>query len=201
MIYLIGGAARAGKSTLARTLLERLPRANYLSGDSLRQALKPILPKFRKADIDNGSIEAYIDYYRDHAKLAVDEIFERSESVWPFIERYIDSYKYESDNDLVVDSVDIWPHSINRLELPHRAVFIVDTDSEQWRRIVEHMGPNDWMTAKGLTSEQIKAWAYFNALRSQRVVSEATQFRYGVFDVADLGFTAAQNAAIDRILI
>ena len=64
MIYLIGGGARCGKTTLAKKLLAYMPGAAYLSGDSFRHSLISVLPNFHTSSVDSSDAEAYIRYYR-----------------------------------------------------------------------------------------------------------------------------------------
>lgn len=199
MLYLIGGGARCGKSTLAKTLLRQLPNAAYLSGDSFRQSLKPILPTFHTSGVNSDDPEAYIQYYKEHTEEAIDETLKRAEALWPFIERYVTAYHYESNDDLIVESVDIWPHLIHRLTVPHEAVFLVDTDGTQWKRVIEHLGENDWITAKHLTVEQVKAWAFYNAPRGNRIIELSHQYGYEVSDIAELGFKGAQGRALLKL--
>ena len=196
MIYLIGGGARCGKSTLAKNLLRHLPNATYLSGDSFRQSLKPILPVFHTSGVDADDAAAYIQYYKENIELAIDETIKRAEALWPFIERYIISYGYETDDDLIVESVDIWPHLIQQLAVPHKAVFLVDTDATQWQRGTAHLGKNDWMAAQHLSPEQIEAWAFYNAPRGDRILESAAKYGYKSYDIAQLGFEVVQETAL-----
>lgn len=199
MIYLIGGGARCGKSTLAKKLLSMLPNAAYLSGDSLRQSLKPVLPIFHTSGVNADTPEDYIRYYRQHTEQAIDETLKRAEALWPFIARYIKAYQQETDGDLIVESVDIWPQFVSQLEITHKAVFLVDTDATQWRRVIEHIGENDWITAKNLSSEQIEAWAFYNAPRGNRIIETASQYKYSFYDVAKLGFESTQENALAEL--
>lgn len=200
MLYLIGGGARCGKTSLAKKLLHQKPGAAYLSGDSFRSALKPVLPVFHTSGVDASNPEAYIAYYKKHTEQAIDETIVRAEALWPFIERYITAYSHESDGDLVVESVDIWPQLIHQLDIPHKAMFLVDTDATQWKRVTEHLSENDWITTKGLTLEQIEAWASYNAPRGNRIIELCEQHGYSYQDVATLRFEAAQDAALQEIL-
>lgn len=201
MIYFVGGGARCGKSTLARKLLERLPRAAYLSGDSFRQAIKPVLPLFHTIRVEASSPEAYIRHYKEHAEEAITESLRQSEAIWPFIERYVNAYFHESSCDLVVESIDIWPQFVGQVQTPHRAVFLVDSNLTQWQRVMKHSRrENDWITAKGLTQDQVEAWAFYNAQRSRRVAEEARRYGYESFDIEELGFDKAQERSLEEAL-
>ncbi len=200
MIYLIGGGARCGKSMLAKRLLKALPNAAYLSGDSFRQALKPVLPVFHTSGVNADDPKAYIQYYTEHTDEAIDETVRRAEVIWPFMERYIHAYSHERKDDLIVESVDVWPQYVDQLSVPHKAVFLVDSNSTQWQRVTEHLGQNDWITNKHLTQDQIEAWALYNAPRSKRVMQTAKQYGYDFFDIAELGFVEAQAESLQSIL-
>lgn len=199
MLYLIGGGARCGKTTLAKKLLAQKPGAAYLSGDSFRSTLKPVLPVFHTSSVDAADPTAYIAYYKEHTEQAIDETITRAEALWPFIERYITAYGRESDGDLIIESVDIWPQLIHQLTVPHKAMFMIDTDATQWKRVTAHLGENDWITAKGLTPEQIEAWASYNAPRGSRIITLCEQYGYPYKDIAALGFEAAQDTALQEL--
>jgi 2-phosphoglycerate kinase len=196
MVYLIGGGARCGKTSLAKKLLSLKPGCSYLSGDSFRQSLKPVLPSFHTSGVNSSDPEVYIRYYNEHTKKAIDETIKRAEVLWPFIERYIISYCKESNDDLIVESVDVWPQLIQKLEIAHKAIFIVDSNVTQWKRVTSHLGKNDWITAKQLNSEQIEAWASYNAPRSKRIIEMSSHYGYEYKDIAEIGFEAAQDEAL-----
>lgn len=80
------------------------------------------------------------------------------------------------------------------------AVFLVDSNSTQWKRVTEHLGENDWIAAKRLNQEQIEAWASYNAPRSERIIEEAQQHNYISFDIAELGFEAVQDRSLRSLL-
>lgn len=200
MIYLIGGGARCGKSTLAKSFIQEKPGTMYLSGDSLRQSVRPVLPDFHTSGVDTDNPAKYIDYYKEHTDEAIDETIRRAELVWPFIERYIVAHSFESDSDLIVESVDIWPHLVSKLDMPHKAIFMVDSDSKQWRRVTKYLGQNDWITNKKLTGEQIEAWAMYNAPRGERIIKESAKFGYQYKDIAEIGFESAQSSALEWLL-
>lgn len=200
MIYLIGGGARCGKSTLAKKLLSQLPNATYLSGDSFRQSLKPVLPEFHTSGVDSSDPKKYISYYKEHTEEAIDETLKRAEALWPFILRYIEAYSHESAGDLIVESVDVWPQFVRQLAIAHTAVFLVDSDASQWHRVTEYLGENDWIRAKGLSAEQIEAWAFYNAPRGVRVIEDAERHNYASYDIARLGFDGVQKNALAELL-
>jgi len=200
MIYLIGGSARCGKTTLAQSLLKRLDNAAYLSGDALRKSVKPLMPEFHDGGTNADNEKSYIDYYVQHTDVAVKEARSRSDLFWPFIERYIDAFSHGSSQDLIIDSVDIWPHLVQDLSQPFKTIYLVDTDSTQWNKIKKYPAENDWMHSKGLSDEQIKAWAIYNAPRSQAVVDECIELGCTYIDVAHTDFESAQRLALDYLL-
>lgn len=143
---------------------------------------------------------AYIKYYKEHTEKAIDEALKQAESLWQFMERYIVAYSHESSGDLIVESIDIWPQLIGRLDVPHRAIFLVDTNPQQWKRITTQPGENDWITAKGLTPEQVKAWALYSAARGSRIIEACRKYDYGFEDVATRGFEATQVVALQKLI-
>lgn len=200
MIYFIGGGARCGKSTLAREILKQKPGSSYLSGDSFRQSLKPLLPAFHTSGVNADNPSEYINYYKKHTDEAIEKTIERAESLWPFIVRYVTAMQYESGHDMVVESVDIWPHLIYSLDVPHKAMFLIDTDSAQWQRVTKYLGENDWITSKKLTPEQVEAWASYNAPRIKRVADECVKYGYDYLDIAGGKFEQVQVSALTKLL-
>lgn len=199
MLYFIGGAARCGKSTLATSLLAHKLGAAYVSGDALRQTVKPLLPDFRRS-LDIADTEEYITYYEQQTDAAVSEARQRSRKLWPCIERYITSLNYEWTGDIIIESIDIWPEFIYDIKLPYVAAFLVDTSDNQADRVIAHKSAQDWMSGHNLTNHQIQAWAVFNAARSREIMLEAKE-NYYAQDVGIVGFERAQQSALEYLLL
>ena len=125
----------------------------------------------------------------------------RAEALWPYIERYIVAYYNESGDDLIVESVDIWPQLIHRLDVPHKAIFMIDSNAAQWKRVTSHLGEKDWIVTNRLSPEQIEAWASYNAPRGKRIIELSGRYGYNFEDIAEIGFEAAQDAALIRLTL
>lgn len=207
MLYCIGGSSRCGKSTLARSVRRHID-GGMISGDALRTALRqhttadhePLL--HWRDDIDLSTPEKYVAFYATHHAQIIENLRQEAGSLWKYIESYINAVHAESGDDVLIESIDIWPELLAVLTVPHKACFLVDTNPEQWRRIVEarHDDAHDWMWRKGFTDEQVTVWASFAAARSQYIKKQASIYQYPCYDLAEMSFDDIQRRAAEELL-
>lgn len=198
MIYLIGGPARCGKSTLARRVRKEID-AQVISGDALRHSLiEQLTPEWFPALFEH-TIDPFNDF--ETAEMRVTRLRRRDEAMWGFYWRYAEAAEKESD-DLLIDG-NLWPDFIHTLPGKHRAVFLVDTSQDQAKRIIairDEGGPNDWMRENHYTDEQIITWAKFNAMRSRLTIDLCKKYDYPYFDIKEHGMDDSQSRAFDYLL-
>jgi uridine kinase len=198
VIYLIGGPARCGKSTLAKKLRKEID-GQVLAGDAfvraLKQNLKPAwVPDLYDYDVAHVGIE--------RAKAEVDRLRRRDEAMWQFYQAYLETAYEDAPNDDLLLEGNLWPDYMELFELPYYAVYLVDTSvDEQAMRLAgirDGLSDNNWM--QDFTDEKLREWAAFNALRSQRYCELCEANGARCFDIAELGIDGAQQQAFEYLL-
>lgn len=200
MLYFIGGIARSGKSTLAKTVRSVLPAAQSLSGDAFGQSVKIHLPVNRHAGLNLKKPSEYIEYYSSYADHEITNLQAQAQAIAPYFARYAEAIELEGPEALVIDSVDIWPSFIENFGHEHRTVFMLDTSENQWERIAAFDDPYSWMLKKKLTEDQLKAWAKFSAKRSQLLKQLCTISQIPYVDIADSSYEEAQRRGLEILL-
>lgn len=197
MIYLIGGPARCGKSTLARRLRKEID-GQVIAGDAFVRALKKNLDPSWVPDIFDHDV-AHVGIER--AKAEVDRLRRRDEAMWQFYQAYLETAHEDAPADDVLLEGNLWPDHMELFELPYRAAYLVDTSvEEQAARLAgirDGLSDNNWM--RNFTDEKLLEWSAFNALRSRRYreLCEANGARY--FDIAEYGIEDAQRRAFEYL--
>ncbi|HSX29646.1 MAG TPA: hypothetical protein VLE73_03745 [Candidatus Saccharimonadales bacterium] len=200
---LIGGAARCGKSTLSREI-RKSTDLQTISGDAFRTTLRktvakgifPVLHAPRAEKIPDE--QDFISHHATNAAVEIEAKRVQAKFVWPFIERYIQEVEHESEDGVLVESIDVWPDLIATSGLIHRAAFLVDTSaSSQAERIIASRGrdPHDWMHQNQYSNGRIKAWSEFNAQRSVMIRDMAEEEGYLCVDLAETSFAEGQLTA------
>jgi 2-phosphoglycerate kinase len=205
---LIGGAARCGKSTLSREI-RRSTDLQTISGDAFRTTLRktvargifPILHAPRAEKILDE--QDFINHHAANAAVEIEAKRAQAKFVWPFIERYIQEVEHESEDGVLVESIDVWPDLIATSGLIHRAAFLVDTSADsQAERIIASRDndPYDWMHQNNYSDGRIKAWSEFNAQRSVMIRDMANEEGYLCVDLAETPFAEGQLIAKTHLL-
>jgi len=199
MIYLIGGPARCGKSTLAQRFRAQID-GQVVTTDaflsSIRNNVKP------------EQFPAFFTRIYDPTKLMVDpkakseRFFRRDAAAWAFYRKYLEiAAEKAPDDDILMDG-NLWPDLVQTLQLPHRAVFLIDTSVEQFRRVIairdSDTNQNNWM--QGYSDEGLVRWAKMNAARSQRYVLYCEKYNYPYFDLAQHDIAHAQQLAFEHLI-
>lgn len=199
MIYLIGGPARCGKSTLAQRVRQVID-GSVLSGDAVVYSLKNYVKEGWVPGLFTGTVNPVQKLIEPGDQLG--RLLERDVAVWPFYEKYIEALQHDVPfEDILIDG-NLWPELVKDLPNEHRAVFLVnlaepDVQARGLIAIRDSDAANNWMRA--WSDERIKTWAYFNLLRSQRYVDMCTRHGYPYFDVSG-GFSEAQERAFDYLV-
>ena len=204
----IGGSARCGKSTVARSVRHTLgPEMQTLSGDAVRNMLRRTVPKGLLPILHGPRAEKIPDeeeFIAHHSLRAATEVASKrrqAEFVWPFLETYAREIDHESGEGVIVESIDVWPDLLAASSLCHKAVFLVDTSKEQADRIIasRHTDPYDWMHQNGYSDRRIRAWCEFNVMRSEAIRELARAADYMCIDLAEVTFGEAQQVAHDYL--
>lgn len=198
MIYLIGGPARCGKSTLGRRVRKEID-GQAIAGDAFVHALKKNLEPSWVPDIFDHDV-AHIGI--EHASAEVDRLRRRDETMWQFYQAYLETAHEDAPADDFLLEGNLWPDYLELFGLPCRAVYLIDTSTDEQvtrlKGIRDSMSDNNWM--RNFTDEKLHEWARFNAARSLRYreLCEAGGSRY--FDIAELGIGTAGDRAFEYLL-
>lgn len=193
-IHFISGPARVGKSHLYRTL-HRAFEGDCVELDPLLTALinflkppagHPILNPFA---IEGQDFDTWLA-----------GIIAKDEAWWPFLQEWVEEHHTYGKDFLLVGIV--WPHLLQKLRMPHRAVFLVDTEEAHIDRLVtiaEQGGQlNNWQ--QGWDRAAVEAWGDYNRRRAIYIKEQAEALGYPVFDVAEHGYAGSQMLAADALL-
>jgi uridine kinase len=202
MIYLIGGPSRCGKSVLAERVRREVD-GEVISADAFKKSLQRNLRPLWVPDIYNHII-APVGKMSSLSR-QVDRLRRRDERMWQFFASYIDSALEASPHEDVLIEGALWPDFIAGLRHQHRTAFMVDTSpaDEQFERlkiIRDGDDDNNWMSEREYGDRQLKKWAKFSRLRSERYVQLCREFGYPYFDISHHGIQCAQDQAYDYLL-
>lgn len=198
MMYLIGGAARCGKTTLAHRVRKDFD-GQVISQDIVTEAIRSITTPESHPDI----FERATDPIKrdDPPQKRIARLRRRDKVIWTFMKGYFDTAFHAGDS--VLSEGCIWPSALKELDLDHRAVFIVDTSPDHAERLIhirdteEH---NNWMRKRQYDDAYIHVWAQFNIERSKLIIQECEELGYPYFDIADGGIEKAHDRAVAYLL-
>lgn len=197
MIYLIGGPARCGKSMLAERVRREID-GQVVAGDAFVHALRDNLSPEWMPDIFD-QVDSVHDIKEPKAK--VERLRRRDLAVWPFYKSYIATAIADAPHDNVLIEGNIWPDSLASLTSSYKAVFLVDTSSDQAERLIsirDSNGDNDWM--RNFTDDKLVEWAKFNIVRSELYILLCKQNQSCYFDIAEHGIAHAQQLAFEYLM-
>jgi hypothetical protein len=190
----IGGPARCGKTTLTHQT-ESLYTGQQVSLDNLRHAFIPLAAEAILASLEpdaelteTTTTDEWIDILRD-----------RDRTVWTGAKAYL-AAATDNNDDVLMEGC-LWPDYIAELEVPFRAVFLVDTSPNHADRLIavarSESTHNNWMREHN--DAWMRRWAKYNIARSERYKQLGDEYNQPVFDIADSGIAQAQAAALEYL--
>jgi hypothetical protein len=197
MIYLIGGPARCGKSTLAARIRKEID-GQVIAGDAFMHALYDNLQPEWLPDLFDHKVDPVTVIHDPEAK--VDRLRRRDIVMWQFYQAYMATATADALGDDILLEGDVWPDSLGTFVLPHKAVFLIDTSPNQVDRLTairDANGDNDWM--RGYSDRKLAEWAEFNIIRSKRYIALCEQYGYRYFDIAESGIADAEQRAFEYL--
>ena len=202
MIYLIGGPARCGKSTLAERVRHQVS-GDVISADAFKKTLLQNLRPSWVPDIFDHVIAPIGAMC--NATRQIDRLRRRDERMWQFYNGYIDADLQASPHKDILIEGNVWPDFIADLRHAHRAAFLVDLASaeeqfERLRKIRDSDDDNNWMKTRDFNDRALRKWAKFNRLRSERYVQLCRDHSYPYFDISQRGIGYAQDRAYASLL-
>lgn len=201
MIYLIGGATRCGKSTLARRVRKEID-GQFISGDALTHTLQA---KLRTEWVPDLYVHKVDPIKEDDASVEskIERLERRDAAMWPYYEQYLKEVEKTSLDDVLIEG-NVTPERVRELALPHAAVFLVDTSKDQAERLIAIRDgegfSNNWMKVRNFSDDHIRSWALFNARHSELIKDACRAYGYTYFDLAEVGVEKAQRMAFDHLM-
>jgi hypothetical protein len=173
MLYLIGGAARTGKTTLSLKILERNKIA-CISTDVLRNTLSNVYPELLSKEL-----------YSDKDKIA--------EKLFPYFLRFFKNVHDKYPN-YVVEGETFFPSQIAGIEKDRLAIKCVflgfsKADLETLKKTTEY---NDWISK--MSAEQQAGVLQHLIDLSEQFKKECKEFGYKFIDVSDNWETSLEDA-------
>lgn len=198
MIYLVGGSARCGKTTLVRSLRKGFD-GQVLSGDSTRVAIRETSKPEWLPDVFDNIVDPTSE--DDPPQKRIARFRRRDEVVWNFFQKYFESVAFANDNVMVEGP--IWPSMFHAYEPAHRAVFLIDTSVDHAKRVMHIRDTavhDNWMRDFNYTDEAIVKWAELNIERSKMIAAECEKYGYKYFDIVDHGLDGSQKLAAEYLM-
>lgn len=196
MIWLIGGPARCGKSTLARQARAH-SQGQVISLDSLKKAILPVA-----SPADRQELLLTIDDTRHTIKQWLDLLRRRDRIIWKAAKAFIEA-AVETGDDVIIEG-NLWPDFISELPagLNCRTVFLIDTSPRHADSLIKiarsPATDNNWMT--DWSEDHLQNWATYNIARGRLIKRLAREHHQPVFDIADAGIAQAQADALAYLL-
>ncbi len=201
-IYLIGGAPRVGKSTLA-SLLARQLSTEPIATDDLRTqirsftapATEPDLYYLDSLNVDEANMTRLM---RDHTKDIIAAADRESTVVWRSIEILIQAHA-TSAQPLIIEGVAILPHLVAGLRVPHTAVHLGNQSPAHAKIILDFArnNPNTWLGT--LQTDTLEAFAKFTQHYSVHAQAEAQKYHQPYLEMNSQPFEESLEKALDLL--
>lgn len=151
MIYLIGGPPKCGKTTLAKTLLQKY-RIPWISSDTLEHIGGSVNDKDYQKSLLSKSTKSRDEFYATYsAKKIVAAYTGQAKATYAAIEMMVDCEINDGNYDYTIEGYHITPKLAAKLikkfgKQKVKAVFIIQKDVEKILENIERSTtPNDWV--------------------------------------------------------
>jgi len=183
ILYLVGGAPRVGKSTLAQRLLatDGIP---WLPTDVVRTVLRRVLPGLDAVDRDPVDAERLAEFMYPHIEQAAEVCVEEAEQF--LVEGFEVATTYPARLGAAIRGI-----GVRSCFLGHCTFSAGD--------LASYCGPKPQHEAQASSTELDEAAAWIRQ-RSRRLREECRQKRLPYVDVGALGFQAAMEQARRHLL-
>ena len=210
MIYLIGGAPRCGKTTIAQTLSRKL-RISWIASDTLesiamaytsRKDFQKLFPKSvmrRKTKFSNDLM-----YDKYTPKQIVKAYIKQSEVVWKAIEMLVES-ELKEGRSFIIEGYHVHPRLVSNLKKKYgrrnfKSVFLTKLDIDNIEKnSLKYTYKNDWFVKKTKNKGTYKKISAMIVELSRYFGKEAKRFNLRVF-VTDIGFKKKINQTIQYLV-
>ncbi|MSU76415.1 hypothetical protein EXS54_03025 [Patescibacteria group bacterium] len=186
MIYLIGGAPRLGKSSVAKELMKKLS-VPWESTDTIRSAVYQAMdPATRDARLPFANVQDHIEVFKRPTDTLIEEHYTEAKSLAASIEAYAGDHVM-TDEPLILEGLHLTPGLVKQLQTSDKfhnqtkTLFITVTDKEMLLAgIKASMGHHDWL--RGKPADTLTAAVEFIFQFSESLQSEALNEGYEIIE-------------------
>lgn len=206
MIYLIGGAPKCGKTTLAKKLAVQF-QIPWISADTLQNIVWAYTPEEKLSALFPHSFlrgEDNDELYSEHSpEEIVKNYVSQGETTYDAISMMAETYLTDED-DFIVEGYQVTPEIVDRIFKKFgkehvKGVFLVKYDEQKFvQDIHKSTTPNDWILRKTKDEATFSKIAKMIAEYSRYFEREAKKYQLQIFNMDD-GFTE-QLDAIEKYL-
>ncbi len=209
-LYLIGGPARSGKTTILQKILRRKPIC-AVSSDSIREAARNIFVGESYISVDKLAFEGDATFRRPGEKISHQIHFNQhpteDELTWQAITGFINSYD-RKNREVLIEGVSITLKRILALKLQHlqiRAAFVGFTRDTHLKTIMAHsQKQNDWIQKVIQENDgddsAVRTWFHKEVEENKQLKKAAEQHGYPFFDISAEPFETVTASVVDYLL-
>lgn len=207
MIYLIGGAPRCGKTTLAQKLSKDL-KISWLAADSLegvvaaylsKSDLTKLFPKSVMRKKTKRSNDLMYDTYS--TKEITDVYIKQAQAIWKATRALIQASIYEG-HDLIIEGYQLQPKLVAQLQKDFKevkAVMLVKTDLESIiAGALNSTNKNDWFISNTEKPETYRKMGLMIEKYSAYIIKEGRNYHLRVIDSSS-NFKKSVNLAAKHL--
>jgi predicted ATPase len=198
-VYLIGGAPRTGKSTLARQLTQHWT-TQFTSTDAIRTQLRQTITSSAEPDLYyldslNADETNMARLMRDHTKDIIAAAERESAVVWQTVEPFIRS-NVSAGRSILVEGVAILPHLVAALNINYSVIYLGNQSAGHAKVILEYAQnhPETWLGS--LKPATVVAYAIFCQATSAHIEHEAKKYKQTYIEMSTGSFNQGLDLAV-----
>ncbi len=206
MIYLIGGAPRCGKTTIAKKLSKKL-QISWISADTIEgiviisTPLKSIKKLFPKREVRRKTEQSNDLMYSQYSAKDIRDIYiKQAKSSWKAIDVII-KQEIKEGNDYIIEGHQVHPKLIDLLMRKYGKKNICSLIVTRFnidgivKGCLKHKAKNDWFIQKTKNNQTFYKIAEMIKEYSNFLGKEAKKYKINVINV-DVGFLNQINSAV-----
>lgn len=207
MIYLIGGAPKCGKTTLAKALARELG-VSWISADTIQNIVKVHTPTSDYPEEFPASAHRGESnderFSKQSAKTIIEDYTTQAKSSYAALNTLVETYLVDED-DFIIEGYQVTPELVHQIYETFgresiRAVFLVKMDPQALvANIHKTTTPNDWILRRTQKQETFPKIAAMITEYSKMVEKEARTYQLPVVSM-DKNFAAQMEKAKKMLL-
>lgn len=211
-LYIIGGPARVGKTTIANVMMRRRP-VILISTDTIRAGIKNLLIGELKGYPKKIGFKSTVAFLEQGSLKLRKKTFARSalsedDLAWIGMQGIIQAYDRPDKSDLLIEGIAITPERIHALKLKSfivKAAFIGYSDPSHVASILDYSQKKKdwvykWIQERGGKTSDVNDWVKNGIVASAKMERSAKKFGYNYFDVTKRPFKKHVAAVLGYLL-